>query len=115
MTILLEHPARRLRRLSLRSGFMRISPRGVFLALSALFLAGCDEWDIGGSSDPYKEDFHFSYPLTSGGTPQEENFNGSIEISWWGQKTLDFDRTNNPSSDARPGGINKKSDPPSKD
>ncbi len=80
---------------------MRISPRGVFLALSALFLAGCDEWDIGGSSDRYKEDFHFSYPLTSGGTLQVENFNGSIEISGWDKNTVDIDGTKYAATEAR--------------
>lgn len=79
---------------------MRINPRGVFLVsvmgsvacLASLFLAGCDEWDIGGSQR-YKEDFHFSYPLSSGGSLQLENFNGAVEISGWDKNTVDIDGT----------------------
>lgn len=73
---------------------MRINLRGACLALAAVVLAGCDDWDIGGgSSDRYKEDFHFSYPLSAGGSVQIENFNGAIEISGWDKNTVDIDGT----------------------
>ena len=63
------------------------------LLIPALFLAGCDEIDFGGSSDRYKEDFHFSQPLPSGGRLSVENSNGSIEISTWDKDTVDISGT----------------------
>ena len=80
---------------------MRISPYGVCLALAPLFLAGCEDFDIGGSSDRYKEDFHFSYPLSSGGSLQIENFNGSVEITGWDKNTVDIDGTKYASTEDR--------------
>jgi DUF4097 and DUF4098 domain-containing protein YvlB len=67
--------------------------RALFLPLMAIFLAGCDEIDLGniGSSGRYREDFHFSYPLSSGGTLRLDNFNGSVEISGWDKNTIDID------------------------
>ena len=43
--------------------------RAILLPLMAIFLAGCDEMDLNiGSWDRYREDFHFSYPLSTGGS-----------------------------------------------
>jgi hypothetical protein len=66
--------------------------RALFPAVAAglLFLAGCDCWeDFGGSSDRFRQDFHYSYPLQAGGRLTLENFNGSVEISGWDQATVD--------------------------
>ena len=69
--------------------------RAIVLPLLTIFLAGCDEIDLDhmGGSDRYREDFHFSYPLTTGGTLRVENFNGSVEISSWDKNTVEIDGT----------------------
>jgi hypothetical protein len=67
--------------------------RGMCLLASMLVLAGCEDFDIGGFTQRYKEDFHFSYPLAEGGRIELENFNGSVEISGWDQNTVDIDGT----------------------
>ena len=57
--------------------------RAMLLPILTVFLAGCDEMDLGniGGSDRYREDFHYSFALNPGGTVRLENFNGSVEIS----------------------------------
>lgn len=67
--------------------------RPILLPLMAMFLVGCDEFDLGGigSFDRFHEDFHYSYPLADGGSLRVENFNGSIEISGWDKNTVDID------------------------
>jgi len=69
--------------------------RAIIVPLLAVFLAGCDDFDLGsiGGSDRYREDFHYSYPLSSGGSLRLENFNGSVEISGWDKNTVDIDGT----------------------
>lgn len=69
--------------------------RAVILPLLAIFLAGCDDIDLGniGSSDRYREDFHYSYPLSAGGSLRLENFNGPVDISGWDKNTIDIDGT----------------------
>lgn len=69
--------------------------RAIILPLLAVFLAGCDDFDLGnmGGSDRYREDFHFSYPLSTGGSLRLESFNGSVEISGWDKNTIDIDGT----------------------
>lgn len=69
--------------------------RLLVLPLLAIFLAGCDDIDLGniGTSDRYREDFHFSYPLSAGGIVRLDNFNGSVEISGWDKNTIDIDGT----------------------
>src|SRR5207249_442335 len=61
--------------------------------LGALLLAGCEDWVEAGSADRYKEDFHFSYPLSANGRVEVESFNGSVEISGWDQNTIDISGT----------------------
>jgi DUF4097 and DUF4098 domain-containing protein YvlB len=56
--------------------------------LGVLLLAGCD-WEDFGSSDRYSTDFHYNYPLKSGGRVSLDNFNGSVEIAGWDQETVD--------------------------
>jgi DUF4097 and DUF4098 domain-containing protein YvlB len=64
--------------------------RRTLLAVPALLLlVGCDFEDFG-SSDRYTADFHYTYPLKSGGRISLENFNGSIEISGWDQDSVDI-------------------------
>lgn len=80
---------------------MRMSPRAAFVPLLVLFVTGCDEWDLDGFSDRYRQDFHFSYPLAAGGTVQLENANGSVEISGWDKNVVDIDGTKYASSNER--------------
>jgi hypothetical protein len=82
--------------------------RVLVLPLAALFLAGlftvgCDDIDLGGmgGSQRFREDFHLSYPLTSGGTLRLETFNGSVEISGWDKDTVDIDGTKYASTEYR--------------
>jgi len=62
------------------------------VAAASLVLAGCDFEDLGGL-ERYSEDFHYSYPLKTGGRVTVEGFNGSIEISPWDQQTVDISGT----------------------
>jgi DUF4097 and DUF4098 domain-containing protein YvlB len=58
--------------------------------LAALLgLAACDFEDFGGF-DRYRQDFHYTYPLKSGGRLSVETFNGSVEVSGWDQPTIDI-------------------------
>ncbi len=67
----------------------------------ACFLGGCEDFDIGGISDRYREDFHFSYPLSAGGSVQIDNANGSIDISGWDQNTIEIDGSKYASTEYR--------------
>jgi hypothetical protein len=69
--------------------------RAIILPLLAVFLAGCDDFDLGsiGGSDRFREDFHFSYPISAAGSLRLENFNGSVEISGWDKNTVDIEGT----------------------
>jgi DUF4097 and DUF4098 domain-containing protein YvlB len=69
--------------------------RSILLPLMAIFLAGCDEMDLSGlgGTDRYREDFHYSFPLTTGGTVRLDNFNGAVEISGWDRNTVEIDGT----------------------
>jgi DUF4097 and DUF4098 domain-containing protein YvlB len=76
--------------------------RAICLPLLAIFLAGCEDFDINiGSSDRYREDFHFSYPLSTGGSLRLDNFNGTVEISGWDKNTVDIDGTKYASTEYR--------------
>ena len=59
------------------------------LAAALLGLAACDFEDFGGF-DRYRQDFHYTYPLKSGGRLSVETFNGSVEVSGWDQETVDI-------------------------
>ena len=69
---------------------MRTVLRWVPLVLAVALLAACEDFDMGGVFDRYREDFHYTYPLNAGGTLEVENNNGSIEISGWDQNTIDI-------------------------
>jgi len=62
------------------------------IAVGLFLLAGCDLEDMGGL-ERFHEDFHYSYPLKSGGRLTVEGFNGSVEISTWDQQTVDISGT----------------------
>ncbi len=64
----------------------------VFLVGAFLMLAGCIDIDVGGLSR-FREDFHFSYPLSPGGSVTLEGFNGSVEISGWDKDIVEIDGT----------------------
>jgi hypothetical protein len=70
---------------------MRAKP---ILALipALVVLAGCEFEDMGDFGH-YHEDFHYNYPLKSGGRVTVEGFNGSIEISPWDQENVDISGT----------------------
>jgi DUF4097 and DUF4098 domain-containing protein YvlB len=59
------------------------------LAAALLCLAACDIEDFGGFAR-YRQDFHYTYPLKSGGRLLVETFNGSVEVSGWDQETVDI-------------------------
>ena len=67
--------------------------RSLIPAALVLGMTGCIDFADFGESDRYKEDFHYSYPLASGGTVSLENANGSVEISGWDQNTVEINGT----------------------
>lgn len=79
---------------------MRTTLRLACLGLACL-LGGCEDFDIAGITDRYREDFHFSYPLSSGGSVQIDNANGSIDITGWDQNTVEIDGSKYASSETR--------------
>ena len=83
-----------------RRGLLRTSVGA--LCLGSLFLlAGCEDFDIGGTFDRYREDFHFSYPLTAGGRIELEGFNGSVDIVGWDKDLVEIDGTKYAGSEER--------------
>jgi hypothetical protein len=62
------------------------------LAATLVGMTACDIEDLG-NFERYHTDFHFSYPLKSGGRLAVETFNGSVEISGWDQDTVDVSGT----------------------
>ncbi|HEY1496035.1 MAG TPA: DUF4097 family beta strand repeat-containing protein [Candidatus Solibacter sp.] len=62
------------------------------IAAGLLLLTGCEFEDWGGM-ERYHEDFHYSYPMNTGGRLAVESFNGSVEISTWDQQTVDISGT----------------------
>jgi DUF4097 and DUF4098 domain-containing protein YvlB len=62
------------------------------LAATLLGMTACDIEDFGGF-ERYHKDFHYSYPLNSGGRMAVETFNGSVEVSGWDQDTVDISGT----------------------
>lgn len=70
---------------------MGIRARQVILLLPILALAGCEDWDLSGIADRYREDFHYSFALNPGASVTIENSNGSIEISGSDRNTIEID------------------------
>jgi DUF4097 and DUF4098 domain-containing protein YvlB len=73
--------------------FIRMLPLG-----AALLLGGCVNFGDFGPSDAYKEDFHFTHPLSPGGTVSVETFNGPIEVMGWEQDSVEVNGTKYASS-----------------
>src|SRR5690349_15515326 len=71
---------------------MRLALRSAAAVAPLLLLAACDEFDFG-DFDRYKEDFHYSYPLSSGGRFSLESFNGSVEITTWDKDSVEINGT----------------------
>ena len=70
------------------------------LAGALLAMTGCDFEEFGNVGH-YSRDFHYSYPLKSGGRVSVETFNGSVEITPWDQDTVDISGTKyGPTQDA---------------
>lgn len=63
------------------------------IAAGLVVLAGCDIEDFNGGSERYHEDFHFSYPMKTGGRLAVDGFNGAVEVSVWDQETVDISGT----------------------
>ncbi len=61
------------------------------IAAALFFLAACDIEDFSG--ERYNRDFHYSFPLKANGRLTVESFNGSIEVSAWGQDSVDISGT----------------------
>jgi hypothetical protein len=81
---------------------MRYGLRVLPVLAAVLGLSACDEnWDIGGNSERYKEDFHFNHPLAAGGRITLDNFNGSVEISGWDKDTVEISGTKYANTESR--------------
>ena len=76
---------------------MKIMWLGAVL-LGAYVLSSCDDF---GDFERAKEDFHYSYPLQSGGRLDLNNTNGSVEITGWDRNTIDVSGTKFASSEDR--------------
>ena len=63
----------------------------VLAALS--MLAGCDIDDFDGNWQHISRDFHYSYPCAAGTRVSVETFNGSVDISTWGEAPIEIDGT----------------------
>lgn len=68
-------------------------------------LGGCD---ANGDFGQVTEDFHYSYPLQSGGQLELNNINGSVEISGWDRDSIDVSGTKYASEQAALHDINVK-------
>ena len=62
------------------------------LGAALLGMTACDFEDMSGF-ERYHKDFHYSFPLKSGGRLATETFNGSVEVSPWDQETVDISGT----------------------
>lgn len=67
--------------------------RALPLAAAAFVLIGCEELGDWGNSERYKEDFHGTFPLNTGGTVSLENFNGPVEVFAWDQNSVEVNAT----------------------
>lgn len=72
----------------------------ILIPAAALFLAGCDDLDLG-VLDRYKEDFRQEHQLKPGGKILLEGFNGSVEIRSWEKDSVEVFGTKSASTEAR--------------
>ena len=56
------------------------------VAVSALFLSGCGDFD---GWDQVRESVHYSHDLQPGGTLRIDNSNGRVDIAGWDRNSLD--------------------------
>jgi hypothetical protein len=68
---------------------MRMKTTLLFVAAFVVALAGCDLEELG-SSNAYKEDFHFAYDFQPGGTLSVETMNGEIDVRSWNENRIDI-------------------------
>ena len=59
------------------------------LSACLLGLSGCELEDFGASR--YSKDFHYSYPLKTGGKFSVETFNGAVEVTGWDRDMVEID------------------------
>jgi hypothetical protein len=69
------------------------------IATAAVFLVGCDEWEMG-DWDRYKEDFQYSYQVNPNVRMYLENRNGGVEIMGWERNEVQITGTKHASSEA---------------
>jgi hypothetical protein len=67
--------------------------RVIGLTAAALLFSACDDWADWGDSNRFREEFHESHPLKSGGKITLESSNGGIDIIGWDQDTIDITGT----------------------
>src|SRR5215471_14589296 len=67
--------------------------RAAAVAVAFLALTGCIEMGDWGDNERFKEDFHKTFPLDSGGAVTVDNYNGSIEILGWDQNSVEVTGT----------------------
>jgi hypothetical protein len=77
---------------------MRLGLQSAALLVPLFFLAACDNISFG-DFERYKEDFHYTYPLASGGRITLESLNGSVEISSWDKDSVEVNGTKYASSE----------------
>lgn len=71
---------------------MRLALRTAAVVMPLFFLAACDEFSFG-DFERYKEDFHYTYPLATGGRITLESLNGSVDISSWDKDSVEINGT----------------------
>jgi DUF4097 and DUF4098 domain-containing protein YvlB len=77
---------------------MRTLARMLPVAAASLLLGGCLYVGDFDGFDSYREDFHSTHPLESGGAVSIETFNGSIELRGWEQNSVEVNGTKSASS-----------------
>ena len=70
----------------------RYIPRLALLGAMGL-LCGCVYVGDWGDSDAFRQDFHSTHPLESGGRVLVESFNGPIEVAAWEQNSVEINGT----------------------
>ena len=71
------------------------------IAAGLFILAGCDIDDMGGAFERHTEDFHFNYPMKSGGRLSVDGFNGSIVKPFQAKDMRADDRSADDKTDER--------------
>jgi DUF4097 and DUF4098 domain-containing protein YvlB len=90
------------------SGGKNHMARKLAVASSIFSLTLLGSCDANGDFGQVTEDFHYSYPLESGGQLELNNVNGSVEISGWDRDSIDVSGTKYASDQAALHDINVK-------